>query len=403
MVQDKPVAYFNNAGKTWSPPSVLDAGVQSLQYENQPWKVPPTSLEQITLQVRQLFASLIHAPNKDCIAICPSTAFSMTLIAHNIAKSYSSSNTMMKKILVLQDEMSSEIYPWQEVFPCSLEIIPYPCPSSSSWEKDIIHTIKRFKNQIAAVCIPQIHWSDGSIIGIETISQVCHEYTIPLIIDGTQSVGILPIDVQEIPCDAFVASTHKWLLGPRGISLMYIHPKYHTIWLPLDQHERSRIAFTKDDCIDATENSILSNCGYPEEFISGAIRFDSGGRKNLVLLSMVQEGLRIVTNLNLNQAQKQLFQITTYIIQHVQHLGFYCRYTHRAGHTLGLRPTCTSTWTTEKLLELCQRFQERNIFVAIRHGAIRISPYLNTSQDEVDSLIQGFKDVVHEMIPNHVT
>ena len=211
--------------------------------------------------------------------------------------------------------------------------------------------------------------------------------------DGTQSVGILPLDVQQIRCDAVVVSTHKWLLGPRGTCLVYVHPKYHSSWLPLDQHERSRVAFQQDGWIDATENS-MTCCGYPEAFVNGAARLDSGGKKNIVLLSMVRKGLDIVLGLNLDEAQAQLTQITCSIIERVRELGLDVRSCPRAGHILGLRAT---SWTPTQLLDLCQRLEDLNIFVAIRHGAIRISPYLNTSQQEVDQLIQGLKSVLRDI------
>ena len=52
MVEDIPIAYFNHAGKTWSPQSVVDAGIEALHYEATPWRKPPESIDEITLIVR---------------------------------------------------------------------------------------------------------------------------------------------------------------------------------------------------------------------------------------------------------------------------------------------------------------------------------------------------------------
>lgn len=42
------------------------------------------------------------------------------------------------------------------------------------------------------------------------------------IIDGAQAVGQIGVDVKSLGCDAYVASTHKWLLAPKGTGMLYI-------------------------------------------------------------------------------------------------------------------------------------------------------------------------------------
>jgi selenocysteine lyase/cysteine desulfurase len=42
------------------------------------------------------------------------------------------------------------------------------------------------------------------------------------IIDGAQTVGQMTVDVKALGCDAYVTSTHKWLLAPKGTGVLYI-------------------------------------------------------------------------------------------------------------------------------------------------------------------------------------
>jgi selenocysteine lyase/cysteine desulfurase len=42
------------------------------------------------------------------------------------------------------------------------------------------------------------------------------------IVDGAQAVGQMALDVKTMGCDAYVTSTHKWLLAPKGTGLLYI-------------------------------------------------------------------------------------------------------------------------------------------------------------------------------------
>jgi selenocysteine lyase/cysteine desulfurase len=49
----------------------------------------------------------------------------------------------------------------------------------------------------AAVLISSIHWTDGTLFDLRKIGERCREVNALFIVDGTQSVGALPIDVKE--------------------------------------------------------------------------------------------------------------------------------------------------------------------------------------------------------------
>ena len=42
------------------------------------------------------------------------------------------------------------------------------------------------------------------------------------LVDGAQAVGQIEVDVQQLGCDAYVASPHKWLMAPKGTGVLYI-------------------------------------------------------------------------------------------------------------------------------------------------------------------------------------
>lgn len=45
------------------------------------------------------------------------------------------------------------------------------------------------------------------------------------IVDGAQSAGAMPVDVAAMGCDAYSASGHKWLMGPKGTGLLFLTPE----------------------------------------------------------------------------------------------------------------------------------------------------------------------------------
>mmetsp|Transcript_3740 Transcript_3740/g.5594 ORF Transcript_3740/g.5594 Transcript_3740/m.5594 type:complete len:474 (-) Transcript_3740:416-1837(-) len=429
MAFDKPnhVAYFNNSGKTPLPLSVQKIGQAALNSESNPWTLPNDA--NVTEQVRCRFAALIGAANcgssdndnaGKSIAIVPSTGFALTLAAHNLMRTRTPKTNNLWRVLILQDEMSSEVYPWQEAASLggldddrisrSVEFVVVPHPKGFScdetanevelgWTKQIIDTLESKHDIIDICCVPQVHWSDGSLVHLDKIGSFCSTHNISFVVDGTQSVGIYPsFNVQQIQCDVLAVSAHKWLLGPHSISLMYIHPKYHETWLPLDQHERSRVVF-QDEIYDATKNNIKNGSGgYPDAFIPGAARCDGGGKKNPILQPMVNEGLRLVNELDLEAAHAYLQTITDEIYEGAKKLGFSTQAGPRAGHIIGLRPKCPTLvdfLTPEKMVEIAHSLaNDKGVFFAVRNGAFRISPYLYTTSGNVKHLIDSLSEAV---------
>lgn len=60
----------------------------------------------------------------------------------------------------------------------------------------------------------------GYILPVAQMAQLCRQYNVPFIIDGAQSAGILPINLQELGADFIAMPGHKGLLGPQGTGLL---------------------------------------------------------------------------------------------------------------------------------------------------------------------------------------
>jgi len=94
----------------------------------------------------------------------------MTIIAHNILRemqvklkcqSFSSSSKKKVKVLLLQNEMSSKVYAWQEItksWEIEFIIVPHPT-SSQGWTPIILQILQDHDYNVDICCLPQVHWS----------------------------------------------------------------------------------------------------------------------------------------------------------------------------------------------------------------------------------------------------
>lgn len=64
----------------------------------------------------------------------------------------------------------------------------------------------------------------GAILPIKRLVQVCRKYNVQVLVDGAHCLGHIPIDVQDIDPDYYVANGHKWLYSAKGSALLYVRP-----------------------------------------------------------------------------------------------------------------------------------------------------------------------------------
>jgi selenocysteine lyase/cysteine desulfurase len=67
------------------------------------------------------------------------------------------------------------------------------------------------------VACSHVGWMSGSLAPAE-LAQV----DVPVLLDGAQGVGAVPVDVQALGCDAYAGAGQKWLCGPDGTGMLYV-------------------------------------------------------------------------------------------------------------------------------------------------------------------------------------
>jgi L-cysteine/cystine lyase len=72
------------------------------------------------------------------------------------------------------------------------------------------------------ISLSHVTSENGLRVPAREICRLAHEAGVRVILDGTQAVGQIPLDLREMDCDFYVAGSYKWLLGPFGTGALYI-------------------------------------------------------------------------------------------------------------------------------------------------------------------------------------
>jgi L-cysteine/cystine lyase len=69
------------------------------------------------------------------------------------------------------------------------------------------------------VACSHVGWMSGRYAPVELA-----ELDVPVLLDGAQGVGAVPVDVIALGCDAYAGAGQKWLCGPDGMGMLYVSP-----------------------------------------------------------------------------------------------------------------------------------------------------------------------------------
>jgi cysteine desulfurase / selenocysteine lyase len=74
---------------------------------------------------------------------------------------------------------------------------------------------------VGLVAVTHVPTNGGVINPVEDVGRLCRAADVPFLLDACQSVGQLPVDVEDIGCDFLAATGRKFLRAPRGTGFLY--------------------------------------------------------------------------------------------------------------------------------------------------------------------------------------
>ncbi len=342
------------------------AGEAGVRIKGQPWRISPDDFFPRAERTRALFAELIGA-SADDVAIVPSASYGMGLAARNLPLAAG------QAIVVLAEQFPSNVYPWRELArERGARMVTVARPEDNDWTRVVLDQIS---DQVGIVALPHCHWVDGALLDLVAIGARCREVGAALVLDLTQSAGALPFDVRAVQPDFAVAATYKWLLGPYALGFCYVAPR----WQQGEPLEYNWI--TREGSEDFTRL-----VDYRDTYQPGARRFDMGERSHFQLMPVAEAALQQLHAWGVDAIAATLASLTSEIVARADAYGFTASAAHlRAGHYLGLR------YAGELTPKLPQRLAEHQVYISQRGDALRITPHLyNTSQD-VDRLFAALE------------
>ena len=236
QVYGKPLVYLDNAATTQKPLCVIERERDYYLHENCNIHRGVHYLSQKATEAyehaRQTVADFIHAKEAREIIFTRGTTESLNLLATSFehlflstfnsplsTDSQLSTLNSQLKVLVTVMEHHSNLVPWQQMVQRhqgQLLVVPM----DDKGVLDLNRYEELLKEGPKVVSIAHISNVLGTINPVKEMVKMAHQFGIPVVIDGAQSIAHHTIDVQDLDCEFFVFSGHK-MYAPMGIGGLY--------------------------------------------------------------------------------------------------------------------------------------------------------------------------------------
>lgn len=356
------VAYFNTANLSPLLHSVRAAGELALRKRGQPWTVRAEDWFAGVERLRALFAALVGG-DADGVALVPATSYGFAVAARNIELGAG------QHILVLAEEYPSGIYTWRRLTSQSgAQIQTVMREAGQTWTEAVLAA---FDERVGLVSVPNVHWTDGALVDLGQVAARSHELGARLVIDASQSLGAMPLNVATLRPDFVVCVGYKWLLGPFGRGYLWAAAQ-HRQGQPLEENWILR----------AGSEDFARLVDYRDDYQPGARRYDQGERTLFELTPMAVAAAEQLLAWGVEHIAATLGHVTADIAERVTSLGLGVSTTEPRGpHMLGVRLPGDAR---ERILPA---LAQAKCFAALRGDALRISPHLHVTPADVDRLI----------------
>lgn len=309
QVNGHPLTYLDNAATTQKPQQVIDALIHYYSFDNANiHRGIHTLAERATRafeNTRSKISTFINSAEKEEIIFTRGVTEGINLVASSFGRRFI---TKGDQIILSGLEHHSNIVPWQLIAlerEASIKVIPVL--ENGTLDMNEFDRLLEIGNT-KIVSVNHASNSLGTVNPVKEIISKSHQAGAAVLIDGAQGIAHLPVDVQDLDCDFYVASGHK-MYGPTGVGFLYGKRKWLEEMPPWQSGGEmiSEVRFEK-----TTFNSI------PYKFEAGTPNI-----ADVIALSSAVEFIESTGKLFISAHEQELLHHTKGILEDIPGIRFY--------------------------------------------------------------------------------
>ena len=311
-------------------------------------------------QTRIKLADLINAEPVE-VAFAQNTSHAMSIVA-----------SMLKnegEVITMYDEFPSSTYPWLQ----NGVKLHFVNPVNGIYN---LEDIERSINPHTRILVTSyVQYNTGFRQDLEALGILCKKKNLIFVINATQGMGSMPIDVRKFQADFLVFTGLKWTFAGYGVGGIYVNKKW------FDKLNYPAAGWRSAKNPELMNNQVLDLKKNASEIELGCMNFP-----NIFALG---GGLDLLKSLGQNAVFERIMELNNYIEK---------RFDEEKIPIASLRDKKYRSGITivkaDNAKEIVTKLYQKKIFVSARGEGIRVSVHIFNNYDDIDKLITELKPLI---------
>lgn len=316
----------------------------------------------IKKEIRRYIAAILHCDPTE-IGIVHNTSEGMNFYSHSIQIPKG------KRILVLENEYPSNVYPWEhwQTKGVSLQFVKVGNTPSEFLEN---LKLELEKKDVYLLSLSPVHWCTGVVFDMDAVSKLCDHYGTKLVIDGSQAVGHIPLDFTKTKVAFCAFAAWKWLLGPLGLGVIYISK---------EESQGFQLVFKGQASVVNDSNYFP----YRDEWKPAAEQFEQS-TINFNDWIYFYASLKMLSTLGFSRVQERIYEVAGMLKDMLHELGFTLESDAFPDVKTGILAITGHKEANKFQPEAIQSHLKGNgIITAVRLGRLRMAPHIAIEEEHV--------------------
>lgn len=311
-------------------------------------------------RVRRQAARLLGAPSPHEVAFVGNTSEALSVVASGLDWRPG------ENLVTVGGEFPSNVYPWWALRAAGVEVRTV---ARNDGRVEVDDLAAALDGGTRLVALSWVGYDTGFRVDLAALADLCRRRDILLVVDVIQGLGALAFDAPTLGVDVAATATHKWLLGPEGVGLLYVSDRVvERIRSPRHgwRSVRHKFAWTE---LDPT----------PAE---GALRYEAG-TLNMLGIHAAGASLDLLLELGPQRVERRVLALARRAAERLAEAGFV--ETVRRGPEE--RSGIVAVRHPERSVEAAVAALERHdVIVSHRAGRLRVAPHVYNREEEIDRL-----------------
>jgi len=361
-----PTVYLDCAYQGPFPLATVERLQQAIELKCHPERLAAPEYFSLPDRVREHIASLVGADPTE-IALTNSVTQGIGVVATGLGLKAGD------EVVVATTNFPSNLFTWLHLRRLGVRVHVL---KPANREVTIEQVAAALNSHSRVLALDWVGYLSGYRIDLVALGELAHRQGAILVVDGTQGVGAWELNLHSVPVDVMAVAAYKWLLGPYGTGFVYLSRKVL---------ERLELQVVNWYSVEGSEDfDALPNDQF--RLPRAARVFDAGETANFINLYGLEASLEFVRRATVRAVSEHCARLLNRLREGLHRTGYRLSEAAHAEHRSTIQGFQASS--LEATAAVHQRLRANHVAVSLRHGMIRVSPYLYNVEADIDRLLE---------------